>query len=181
MHQGFGVGFRWSAAGGDAKQKRNGQKCQVKKVCRVVCEEKAVKTPKYTVECEDFCVPGRSQKHGCAHIPTGGCVRTRKTLVKTEEVKKVLSTRCVVAYLCERCCQSCGCQVAAGSVAVPTLGARPSRPPMWHDAAVPAARAPTGRSGGPTARQTDVRASAAERVRARPLPTTGLFRRGAVR
>jgi hypothetical protein len=86
-----------------------GQKCHVKKVCRVVCEEKEVKTPKYSVECEDFCVPGKSHKHGCAYVPTCGCVRTRKKLVKTEEVKKVPSTKCVVEYLCEDCCQRCGC------------------------------------------------------------------------
>ncbi|MFO0897804.1 MAG: hypothetical protein U0836_10315 [Pirellulales bacterium] len=87
-----------------------GNKCKVKKVCRLECTEKEVKETKYTCECEDFCVPGKSKKCGCTYTPTCGCVYTRKKLVKKEETKKVPSTKCVVEYLCESCCASCGCQ-----------------------------------------------------------------------
>ncbi len=52
-----------------------------------MCEMKEVKETKYKCECEDFCVPGHSQLHGCKEIPTCGEVRTRKKLVKYEEVR----------------------------------------------------------------------------------------------
>ncbi|HEY1065454.1 MAG TPA: hypothetical protein VGE52_05070 [Pirellulales bacterium] len=81
---------------------------QVQKVCRVVCEMKEVKETKYKVECEDFCVPCHSKKVGCKEIPVCGDVRTRKKLVKYEEVKKVPHYKCVVKYLCPTCCHQHG-------------------------------------------------------------------------
>jgi len=87
-----------------------GNKCKVKKVCRLVCDEKEVKTTVYTCESEDFCVPGKSKKCGCTYTPTCGCVYTRKKLVKKEESKKVPTTKCVVEYLCDSCCTSCECE-----------------------------------------------------------------------
>lgn len=85
------------------------------KVCRVVCEMKEVKETKYSIECEDFCVPGKSRCHtkSCTHcggkscehcqIPTCGPVRTRNKLVKTEVTKKVPTYKCVVVDLCPQC------------------------------------------------------------------------------
>jgi hypothetical protein len=57
-----------------------------------------------------LCVSGKSKKNGCTYTPPCGCVYTRKKLVKTEETKKVPTTKCVFEYLCESCCTSCGCE-----------------------------------------------------------------------
>lgn len=100
-------------AAGDCS--RCGQACCARKVCRVVCEMKEVKETKYSIECEDFCVPGPSccRTKACTRcggkscddcqIPTCGPVRTRKKLVKTEVTKKVPTYKCVVVDLCPQC------------------------------------------------------------------------------
>ncbi len=38
-----------------------GCRCNVKKVCRLVCEEKEVKEIEWDCKCEDFCLPGKSE------------------------------------------------------------------------------------------------------------------------
>ncbi len=79
----------------------------VRKVCRIVCEWEEVKKVTYGCEREDFCIPGRSKKCGCREICTCGQVRTRRKLVKHEEVKRVPKYKCVVEYLCPHCCEPC--------------------------------------------------------------------------
>lgn len=79
--------------------------CCMKPVCRVVCEMKKVPDIQYKCVCEDFCLPGPSQKCGCKSIPTCGCPRTRVKLVKIEGVKEVPTYKCVVEYICCKCCQ----------------------------------------------------------------------------
>lgn len=104
----------WATAGHPSSCHRCGNCCEVKKVCRAVCEYKEVKETRYDVVCEDYCLPGPSCCETC-QSPCGGCnhqvwhtscgkVRTRKKLVKIEETKKVPVTKCVVEYLCTRCC-----------------------------------------------------------------------------
>ncbi len=87
------------------------------KVCRLVCETKTVVKPEYDCECEDFCVPGKSE---CCVVcdecgnkkkvftPTCGCVRTRVKLVKKEKKEQVTVYKCVVENLCPGCSQKCG-------------------------------------------------------------------------
>jgi len=76
---------------------------------------KEVKSNKYTVKCEDYCIPGPSHREvchtGCSDCPkvvhwkvSCGKVRTRKLLVREEEIKKVPVTKCTVEYLCPLCC-----------------------------------------------------------------------------
>ena len=82
------------------------------KVCRLVPSTKKVTTPEYKCECEDFCVPGPSQRTVChdecgrkkiVYTPTCAEVRTRKKLVKTENTKTVPTTKWVVENLCPKC------------------------------------------------------------------------------
>ena len=90
--------------------------CQCQKVCKMVCEMKEVKKPHYSCKCEDFCVPGPSQKCqsccNCGHckecreracIPTVSHIQTKKVLVKTEEVTKKPTYKFVVEYCCPKC------------------------------------------------------------------------------
>lgn len=83
--------------------------CQCEKVCRMVCEMKDVKTTHYGCKCEDFCVPGRSQKCQTACdceptlIPTVSHIKTKKILVKREEVTKKPTYKFVVEYVCPKC------------------------------------------------------------------------------
>lgn len=96
--------------------------CGLIKVCRAECSEKEVTHVKYRVECEDFCVPGRSCKFccedECGHCQvckTGTCgkVRTKKKLVKVEVKEKIPVTKCVVEYLCPSCCDTCGAEACS--------------------------------------------------------------------
>lgn len=97
-------------------------KCHLKPVCRLVCETKKVVEVVYDCECEDFCVPGPSKKCGevcekdcCGHDhkrilwqPSCGKVHHRHVLVKHECEKEVPHYKCVVEYVCERCCGCAG-------------------------------------------------------------------------
>ncbi|MGE0608153.1 MAG: hypothetical protein AB7O62_13745 [Pirellulales bacterium] len=99
--------------------------CCMRPVCRIVCEMKEVKETCYCCECEDFCVPGRSQCVGChPECDCCGCVTMkptykpcwcdifhRKKLVKKEIVKKVPHYKCVIEYVCDNGC-GCGCHYA---------------------------------------------------------------------
>jgi hypothetical protein len=99
-----------------------GRWCACQKVCRMVCEMKDVKKSCYSCKCEDFCVPGPSQKcasHcGCgsckecreaACVPTVSHIKTKKVLVKHEEVTKKPTYKFLVEYCCPKCaaCQAC--------------------------------------------------------------------------
>ncbi len=97
------------------------------KVCCLVPEVKKVTKPVYDCECEDFCVPGKSECCvGCdecgnrklIYTPTCGRVRTRAKLVKKTETKEVKTFKCVVVDMCARCAQQCNAQpVATASAA----------------------------------------------------------------
>lgn len=93
-----------------------GCSCECQKVCRLICETKEVKKTCYTCKCEDFCVPGPSQKCattcGCgkckecreaACVPTVAYIKTKKIPVKHEEIIKKPSYRWVVEYVCPKC------------------------------------------------------------------------------
>ena len=93
---------------------RCGCEQQVRKVCRLVCDTKEVKETCYSLECEDYCLPGPPQccchKSSCGECskcvkPTCGKVRTKAKLVKREITRKVPITKCVVEVLCTGCCQ----------------------------------------------------------------------------
>lgn len=89
------------------------------KVCCLVPEVKKVTKPVYDCECEDFCVPGKSECcvgcDECGHrklfyTPTCGCVRTRVKLVKKSETKEVKTFKCVVVDMCAKCASQCNAQ-----------------------------------------------------------------------
>jgi hypothetical protein len=124
---------RLSVAGEPGCCAECGCHCNVKKVCRLVCEEKEIKEVKWDCECEDFCVPGKSEVccEKCKCDPSKPCCKdcekiwnpsrcadlyTRKILIKKEVPKKVPSYKWVVEYVC---CE-CGCEQSAGDCAVPT-------------------------------------------------------------
>ena len=104
---------------------RCGCHCRVKKVCRLVPDKKKVTEVEFDCKCEDFCTPGPSKLcgekchcdcksprgHTCEKIwqPSCGCVRTRHVLMKREVTKEVPSYKCVVEYVCERCCDDGDC------------------------------------------------------------------------
>jgi hypothetical protein len=84
-----------------------------------VPEVKKVSKPVYECECEDFCVPGKSEccigcdecgRRKLIYTPTCGCVRTRVKLVKKSETKEVKTFKCVVVDMCARCAQQCNAQ-----------------------------------------------------------------------
>jgi hypothetical protein len=95
-----------------------GAQCCLKPVCRLVCEQKSEVEVVYDCHCEDFCTMGPSQK--CGHVcepdchghtktrtlwqPSCGHVRRRHVLVRHEVAKEVPHYKCVVEYVCDRCC-----------------------------------------------------------------------------
>jgi hypothetical protein len=97
-----------------------GCECQCCKVCKLVPEIRKEVKVCYKCECEDFCVPGKScivgwkcvpKDCGCGNRflpepiwkPSCGCVRTRKKLIKIEELKEVKGFKCVVIKMCPQC------------------------------------------------------------------------------
>lgn len=89
------------------------------KVCRCVPSTKKVTKVTYSVECEDFCVPGKSDRSvacdECGHkkhvyTPTCAQVHTRRNLIKHETVKEVPTTKWVVENLCHECVARCAAQ-----------------------------------------------------------------------
>jgi hypothetical protein len=105
-----------AVAGDDCCQRCGDSQC--KKVCRLVCEVKKVPVVTYTCECEDFCIPHRSQRcgtkcecdeNGCPvrkpnDVPTSARQRTRKKLVKHVTEKEVKVYKWVVETVCNDCC-----------------------------------------------------------------------------
>jgi hypothetical protein len=98
---------------------------QCRKVCRCVDDVKKVPKVTYSCQCEDFCVPGRSEHcvvcDDCGHkqhiyTPTCAQVRTRTKLVKHETVQEVPSHKWVVESLCN----ACACRCAGSDAGTPT-------------------------------------------------------------
>jgi hypothetical protein len=114
---------------------RCGGGCQVRKMCRVVCEPEVIKDYCYGCECEEFCIPGCA-KRGCKHCdgccgereegdccgqrpccclewfdwcPTCATPKCVKKLVKYEISREVPRYKWVVETVCESCCHDCGC------------------------------------------------------------------------
>ena len=89
------------------------------KVCRLVPEVTKTTTFEYRLECEDFCLHGKSKCVGmqktcgcgnCAKCepimqPTCDCIRTRAKLVKIPVVKEKCGWKCVVVHVCNGCRQ----------------------------------------------------------------------------
>ncbi len=108
-----------------------GCQCACQKFCRLEQTTKKVPKVEYCCECEDFCVPGKSEhcvtydECGCkqhCYTPTCGKVYTRVKLVKQETMIEKPATKCVVVYLCDRCANNCDpCNSA--SAAAPNTGA----------------------------------------------------------
>lgn len=78
------------------------------KVCRVVCETRKVTEHCWRCVCEDYCMPGKSEKCGCSWIPSCGKVRTRKKLIRYTITREVPVYKCVVEYRCCNCEGECG-------------------------------------------------------------------------
>ncbi|MGD9722495.1 MAG: hypothetical protein AB7O59_13400 [Pirellulales bacterium] len=124
------------------------------KVCRVVCETKKVTKPVYDCECEDFCIPGKSECcwtcDECGHrkreyTPTCGKVHTRVKLVKRNETKEVKSYKWVVEDLCTNCATRCAATSAKPAVNPVAAAASlvPLPPQMTPAPAAEAAPQPT--------------------------------------
>jgi hypothetical protein len=110
-----------------------GCQCECQKTCRLICETKKVTKVTYGCECEDFCVPGPSDrcttcdecgKKKFVYTPTCAKVRTRTKLVKKEETKEVPSYRWVVESLCGNCANKCNANpdAAPKDVVIPQRG-----------------------------------------------------------
>jgi hypothetical protein len=93
-----------------------GRVCDCQKVCRLICESKEISKTTYCCQCEDICIPGKSQRCatdcGCGHcpecrhhgwIPTAGHIRTKKTPIKHVEKTSVPSYRFIVENICPHC------------------------------------------------------------------------------
>lgn len=107
------------AAGADDCCARCGCQSSCSKICRLVPDVKKTTKTVYDCECEDFCVPGRSQRcvehDECGHrkivyTPTCAEVRTRVKLVKQQKTEKVNTCKWVVEELCPTCAQKCTAQ-----------------------------------------------------------------------
>jgi hypothetical protein len=136
--------------------------CPTRKVCRWEWEEKEVKEVVWKCECEDFCIPGPSPhsrapeceecneccnghcvKHlgaGLHHkkiwdLPCGCCVKTKKILIRSEEVKKIKVPKCVIEDVCDRCCANGACADGMPANAVDPMGSPEVGPPS--DAPMP--------------------------------------------
>jgi hypothetical protein len=139
------------------------QHCCLKPVCRLVCEPKTIVEVVYDCHCEDFCTPGPSKKCGeacepdcCGNAkkrtlwqPSCGHVRHRHVLVKLEMEREVPHYKCVVEYVCDRCCCQEGrapcdqaSRLGAAAVAMNTAAEKPARVENVNDtsAAEPAPR-----------------------------------------
>jgi hypothetical protein len=102
--------------------------CGCRKVCHLKCDVKKVTKIEYSCECEDFCVPGKSQKcgtkcechckqcllgcreHCCekpVYKPTCAEVHTKKKLIKHEVTKEVPTYKWVVETVCDDCACRC--------------------------------------------------------------------------
>ncbi|MDZ4683905.1 MAG: hypothetical protein SH850_02375 [Planctomycetaceae bacterium] len=99
---------------------RCGCACAPQKVCRLVCETKKVPKTTYSCQCEDFCVPGPSErvkcddgapcspdadhhKRGWLWFPKCAEVKTRTKLVKTVTEQDKVTQKWVIEYLCPTC------------------------------------------------------------------------------
>ena len=105
-----------------------GRMCTPQKVCRIVQEKKKVPKTTYSWECEEFCIPGHSEKVGCheecreGHCwpeclrikkvwdwrPCCGEVKTRVKLVKKTVDEEKMVPKCVVETICPHCQSPCG-------------------------------------------------------------------------
>lgn len=133
-----------SAVAGDRGCSHCGRKCDCEKVCRLIVEEKKVDVVCWGCQCEDFCVPGPSQR-GCENCETvcDFCVAakpgdpaakpkkfvwydwtpschadvfTRKKLMKKTVTKTVPRYQWVVEDLCPHCERQCmGAAVTPGT------------------------------------------------------------------
>jgi hypothetical protein len=88
------------------------------RICRSVPEKQKVSETVFSVECEDFCVPGRSSvqcqesvdENGCVTterewIPNAERMRQRMKLVKSTETKEETKWKLVVEHVCQQCAQ----------------------------------------------------------------------------
>lgn len=100
--------FAVRSTGGEGCCHHCGCNCHVKKVCKLICEDKKVPEISYDVKCEDICLHGHSHKCGCEWIPTCKRVKTIKKLVKHESTKVVPHYKCIVETYCSKCCQKLG-------------------------------------------------------------------------
>ncbi len=125
------------------------------KVCRAVPEKKKVSETVFSCECEDFCIPGRSQvqcqesidENGCVQterewIPTAARMSQRKKLVKTTETNEVTQWKLVVEHVCPNCAQCPAQPIEPAQTEqseksqpatdkVPQAGSATTRLPLW--------------------------------------------------
>lgn len=121
---------------------------RMKKVCRVVCELRDEKKTVYSCECEDFCVPGPSQKCGEKWVCDAdghrrretiwkpGCadVRTKAKLVKREVTRKVPVYKWEVVEVCSKCGDCCQDAATAGDEGLANEElAEQERADVWAD------------------------------------------------
>lgn len=147
----LGVVVFWSSTSGAGIFHGRCFRCQhtsaCQKICRLEPDEKKVSVTCWSYECEDFCVPGKSQlacdrcEMVCEEPPEGdslcahpkrmvwkewlpGCsakIRTKKKLMKQTVTKKVPTFKWVVEDLCADC---------EAEVVPPTIPAGTEIPPV---------------------------------------------------
>lgn len=95
--------------------------CKARKVCKLVPDVKKTTKYEYCVECEDFCINGRSKCIGTKQVcdchghtkcekimqPTCCEVRTRAKILKKPVVTEKCGWKCVVETLCSGCGGCC--------------------------------------------------------------------------
>ena len=134
-----------------------GCSCGCRKVCHLKCDVKKVTKVEYSCECEDFCVPGKSEKVGykcdcdCGHCLFGCCekpiykptcaeVHTKKKLVKHEVTKEEPTYKWVVETVCDECahrCITCADGLARSQVEAETRAKFATTPESLRPAAPP--------------------------------------------
>lgn len=120
----IGTGIAVPCAAGLFSQRCSNCGCQqLEKVCRVVPDVKKVTETKFVVECEDICLPGKSQcsermvtencapgEQRCEKVlePTCSRIVTRKKLKKVTTTVDKPGWKCVVDTVCTQCGCQCG-------------------------------------------------------------------------
>lgn len=113
------AGMAFSAQASERHCQHCGCRQSCRKVCRLICGKKKDSKTVYSCKCEDFCVPGASEKCGDAWVctrlgtmcrkpvykPVCAAVHSKVVLVQKPSEKEVPDYKWVVEEVCCRCGQ----------------------------------------------------------------------------
>lgn len=140
-----------------------GCECECERVCRAIVGTKTVLKVSYTVECEEFCIPGPSKCCGshweCDGNASAGCTQrhrvfdwipnscgkicTKRKLVKIETPTQVPSYQWVVEHVCPKCAASRSSSRSAPESGEPPVANTPNQDPA---ATVEASKVESGKT-----------------------------------